>query len=66
MTDRTTKFLLTLVAITVVFVLQQYGGSGAAETFGAGGLADDGGALLFVGALIGIQVERFVRRDKRR
>lgn len=32
--------LVTLVALTVVFMLQQYGGSGTAETFGAGGLAD--------------------------
>jgi hypothetical protein len=32
--------LLTLVALTVVFMLQQYGGTGTAETFGAGGLAD--------------------------
>ncbi|MFS8038170.1 hypothetical protein ACI7BZ_14640 [Xanthobacter sp. AM11] len=31
--------LLTLVAVTCVFVLQQYGGAGA-DTFGAGGLAD--------------------------
>ena len=31
---------LTLVALTVVFMLQQYGGTGTAETFGAGGLAD--------------------------
>ncbi len=32
--------LLTLVALATVFVLQQYGGTGTAETFGAGGLAD--------------------------
>ncbi|MGO7837217.1 hypothetical protein [Rhizobium johnstonii] len=32
--------LITLAALTIVFVLQQYGGSGTAETFGAGGLAD--------------------------
>lgn len=32
--------LLTLIVLTVVFVLQQYGGTGTAETFGSGGLAD--------------------------
>jgi hypothetical protein len=32
--------LFTLVALTVVFVIQQYGGGGTAETFGGGGLAD--------------------------
>ena len=38
--------LLTLVALTVVFMLQQYGGTGTAETFGAGGLADYAGLFL--------------------
>ncbi|QRG04672.1 hypothetical protein EZH22_16000 [Xanthobacter dioxanivorans] len=38
--------LLTLAALTIVFVLQQYGGSGTAETFGAGGLADYAGLFL--------------------
>lgn len=38
--------LLTLVALTVVFMLQQYGGTGTAETFGAGGLADYTGLFL--------------------
>jgi hypothetical protein len=38
--------LLTLIALTVVFMLQQYGGTGAAETFGAGGLADYAGLFL--------------------
>jgi hypothetical protein len=32
--------LVTLAALTIVFVIQQYGGGGTAETFGAGGLAD--------------------------
>jgi hypothetical protein len=31
---------ITLMALTIVFVIQQYGGTGTAETFGAGGLAD--------------------------
>lgn len=38
--------LLTLIALTMVFMLQQYGGTGAAETFGAGGLADYAGLFL--------------------
>ncbi|MGO7301398.1 hypothetical protein ACC718_32850 [Rhizobium ruizarguesonis] len=38
--------LITLAALTIVFVLQQYGGSGTAETFGAGGLADYAGLFL--------------------
>jgi hypothetical protein len=38
--------LLTLIALTVVFMLQQYGSTGAAETFGAGGLADYAGLFL--------------------
>ncbi|MRI57578.1 hypothetical protein D8770_27185 [Methylobacterium sp. DB1607] len=38
--------LITLAVLTVVFVLQQYGGSGTAETFGAGGLADYAGLFL--------------------
>jgi hypothetical protein len=38
--------LLTLIALTVVFMLQQYGGTGMAETFGAGGLADYAGLFL--------------------
>jgi hypothetical protein len=33
--------VFTLVSLTVVFMLQQYGGStGSAQTFGTGGLAD--------------------------
>ncbi len=38
--------LLTLVGLTVVFMLQQYGGGGAAEVFGADGLADYAGLFL--------------------
>lgn len=38
--------LLTLVVFTVIFVLQQYGGSGTATTFGAGGLSDYAGLFL--------------------
>ena len=38
--------LITLAALTVVFVLQQYGGSGTAEAFGAGGIADYAGLFL--------------------
>lgn len=38
--------VLTLTALSVVFVFQQYGGTGMAETFGAGGLADYAGLFL--------------------
>ncbi|WP_157091789.1 hypothetical protein [Methylobacterium nodulans] len=38
--------VLTLAALTIVFVLQQYGGSGTAETFGSGGLSDYAGLFL--------------------
>jgi preprotein translocase subunit SecG len=41
-----TRELLTLIALAVVFLLQQYGGTGAAETFGAGGIADYAGLFL--------------------
>jgi hypothetical protein len=38
--------LVTLVVLTVVFMTQQYGGTGTAETFGAGGIADYAGLFL--------------------
>jgi hypothetical protein len=45
--DRLLPFLLllTLVTLVVVFMVQQYGGT-AAETFGAGGIADYAGLFL--------------------
>jgi hypothetical protein len=38
--------LVTLFVLTVVFMTQQYGGTGTAETFGAGGIADYAGLFL--------------------
>ncbi len=44
-----TFVLITLLALTVTFTVQQYGGSGSAETFGAGGIVDY--ATLFLGGV---------------
>lgn len=38
--------LITFVALTITFMVQQYGGTGTAETFGSGGIADYAGLFL--------------------
>lgn len=38
--------LITFVVLTIMFMVQQYGGTGTAETFGSGGIADYAGLFL--------------------